>query len=237
MGILFDKWEKASKERKLDEMQHFLYIQKGLKESMANISHSLNCFDNWDELLSLKEDESADEKKLKRTKTYKHKCDTFKFYFDLFGIIFTLFHLIWVQAFIIILNALFSEIVDEFKLLANSTSKDFNFYEKIQIKSYRELTEVDVVKITSSIGIVFLRNYGFYCSSITFQLISCVYVFLLFLLFVFHKAQHLSENYTVLELLVLILSYIFLSFTVGCISTLSLKEYFSIYSGVYFEIQ
>ena len=45
----------------------------------------------------------------------------------------------------------------------------------------------------------------------------------------------MSENYTSLELIVLILSYIFLSFTVGCISTLSLKEYFSIYSGVYLK--
>ena len=187
MGILFDKCDKAYKERKLDEMKHFLFIQKGLKESMTNIGHSLNYFNNWDELLSLKEEESPEEKKLKRTKTLKsgyffHRC-----YFSLFGIIFSLLHLIGVQAFIIILNALFSEIVDEFKLWANSTPREYNFYEKIKIKSYRELPEIDVVMITSSIGIIFLRNYGFYCSNITFQLISCITVFLLFLFFDFHK--------------------------------------------------
>ena len=160
---------------------------------MVNIGHSLNYFDNWDELLSLKDDEQAEEKKLERTKTYKQNCNIVKFYFDLFGIIFCLLHLIGVQAFIIILNALFSEIVDEFKLLANSTQREYNFYEKIQIKSYRELPEIDVVMICSSIGIIFLRNYGFYCSSITFQLISCVLVFLLFLLFDFHKDQQIQK--------------------------------------------
>ena len=53
------------------------------------------------------------------------------------GWIFCLIQLIGVQAGIIILNALFNEIVDEFKFLASDSPKEYNFYEKIDITSYK----------------------------------------------------------------------------------------------------
>ena len=229
MGGILEKFEKSSKKRKLDEMQHFYAVKKGFKESMLNINQTLNDFENWDELLNL-EEESEEDKKLNRAKTVKNEYTKFsiKFIFDWIGTAFCLVHLIGVQASIIILNALFSEIVDEFKLWANNTPREYNFYEKIQIKSYRELPEIDVAMITSSIGIVILKNYGFYCCNITFQLTSSVLFFLLFLLFDFHTNEKLSKNYSRLELIVLILSYIFLSFSVGCFSTIALKEYYTI---------
>ena len=184
MGGILEKFEKSSKKRKLDEMQHFYAVKKGFKESMLNINQTLNDFENWDELLSL-EEESEEVKKITRSKTVKNEYTKFKFVFDWIGTAFCLVHLIGVQASIIILNALFSEIVDEFKLWANNTPRVYNFYEKIQIKSYRELPEIDVAMITSSIGIVILKNYGFYCCNITFQLTSSILFFLLFLLLIF----------------------------------------------------
>ena len=113
MGFLFDKCDKSYKKRKLDEMQHFLAIKKGLKESMININQTLNNFDNWDELLSLKE-ESPEDNKFQDSKEIKNEFEKTKTFFDFLGVLFCLSHLIGVQASIIILNALFNEIFDQF---------------------------------------------------------------------------------------------------------------------------
>ena len=56
---------------------------------------------------------------------------------------------------------------------------------------------------------------------------------LLFLLFDFHTDASLLENYTRLEIVILVLSYVFLSFLVGCSSTIGLKEFNDIYFGFY----
>ena len=87
--------------------------------------------------------------------------------------------------------------------------------------------------ITSSVGIVFLKNFEFVCCNITFQLSSLIWFLLLFLLFDFHTGAELLENYTRLEIVVLILSYIILSFLVGGSSTLALKEFADKYYLVY----
>ena len=232
MGIISKKCEKSYRERKRHEMQHYLDIQKGLRESMVNIQKTLNNIDNWDELLNLKE-ESLEDKQLMKSKTIKTNCYNCLCLFELIGIIFCIIHLIGVQASIIILNSLFSEIVEEFKLWLNNTPREYNFYKRLEINSYRELPEIDVAMITSSVGITLLKSYGFYCINITFQFISSLGFFLIFLLFDFHKDDKLSNNYTPLELLVLILSYIALSFTVGCFSTIAVKEYLHFCSKVF----
>ena len=87
--------------------------------------------------------------------------------------------------------------------------------------------------ITSSVGIIFLRNSGYICSNITFQFLSLIFFLLIFLLFDFHKDDELLENYTRLEIVVLVLSYVGLSFLVGCSSTISLKEFTDKYYNVY----
>ncbi len=50
----------------------------------------------------------------------------------------------------------------------NKTQREYNFYEHLEINSYKELPEIDVAMITSSLGIICLRCFGFYCSIITF---------------------------------------------------------------------
>ena len=233
MGSLNEKFKRAYEKRKSDEMKHFNDVKKGLRESMANINKTLDNIENWDELLNLK-DESLEEPKSTETNEMKEEFKKFKVHFDYFGVIFCILQLIGVQSSIIILNSLFSEIVEEFKLMANNTPRENNFYEKIEIKSYKEIPEIDVGMITSSFGIIFLKNYGFYCSNITFQLISSIWFFLLFLFFDFHSNDELLNNYSGLNLFILIISYVFLSILVGCSSTIALKEYFDLYSGVFF---
>ena len=85
----------------------------------------------------------------------------------------------------------------------------------------------------SSVGIIFLKNSGFYCSNITFQLLTLIWILLLFLLFDFHSGDKLLENYSRLEIVILLISYIGLSFLAGCSSTLALKEYTDKYYNVY----
>lgn len=155
------------------------------------------------------------------------------FFCLLSGILFCLSQLICVQLGIIILNALFNEIVDEFRLLAdNINKKEYNFYEKLEIASYKSIPEIDVGIFWSFIGIIFLKKYGFNWGNI-FQFFSLVGFILLFLLFDFQIDDKLSNNYTQMEFAVLIISYIFSSITVGASSMIALKQFSSLYFNFY----
>ena len=225
----------SEKQAKLNKIKYFNDIQKGLKESFFHFNKTLDHINNWDELINLKE-ESIEEITIKRTKTIKegYTCCK-KFLFLQCGVFFVIIQLIGVQASIIILNSLFNEIVDEFKLWFNNTPREYSFYENLEINSYRELPEIDVGMITSSVGIIFLKNSGFICSNITFQLSSSIWFLLLFLLFDFHTGVQLLENYTRLEIVILVLSYVILSFLVGCSSTIALKEFNDKNFGIYYK--
>ena len=61
-------------------------------------------------------------------------------------------------------------------------------------------------------------------------MISSSLFLLLFLLFDFNANDKMSDSYNIVESLILILSYIIVSITVGCSSTIALKEYFDIIS-------
>ena len=234
MGKILDMCEKSYKKRQLNEARNFQNIRKGLKKYMFNVDKTLDEIEDWEELISLKE-EPTENKKLMKTKTIKeeYKAPKKKNYYEYMGLIFCIFHLVGVQTSIIVLNSLFSEIVDEFELLINKTPREYSFYEYLEINSYKILPEIDVAMITSSVGIICLRSCGFYCSIITFQLISMVLFLLLFLFFDFHTGDELLNNYSQLDFTIIILSYIFLSITVGCFSTIALKEYFDMFSGVF----
>ena len=229
---LYEKFKKSQSKRKIQNYKHFLDARKGLKESMINFNHTFDIINNWDELMNIK-DESPEEIKLLRQKKIRNICQMQKDFCQIVGIIFCCSQLIGVQASIIILNALFDEIVEEFQLLINNTPRTNNFYEKLESKTYRELPEIDVGMITSSVGIIFSKNYGFICSNITFQLFSSICFFLFFLLFDFHKGEQLLENYTSLEIVTLIFIYIILSFLVGCSSTIALREYWDLSCYIY----
>ena len=113
----------SEKQAKLNKIKYFNDIQKGLKESFFHFNKTLDHINNWDELINLKE-ESIEEITIKRTKTIKegYTCCK-KFLFLQCGVFFVIIQLIGVQASIIILNSLFNEIVDEFKLWFNKTLK------------------------------------------------------------------------------------------------------------------
>ena len=105
----------------LNENKNFYDIKTGLKESMVNINKTLDDIKSWDELINLKE-ESIEDKIIKKTKTIKEGYSDCSFCLSIFcGIISVLFQLIIVQGCIIILNSVFVEIVDEFKLWLNNT--------------------------------------------------------------------------------------------------------------------
>ena len=149
------------------------------------------------------------------------------------GFLFLTIQLIGVQLGIIILNALFDEIVDEFRLSGNDiTKKEYNFYEKLEIASYKSIPEIDVGMFWSFLGLFALKKYGFNWSNI-FQVLSLIGFILLFLLFDFQTEDKLSTNYTKIECLVLLFSYTILSITVGASSTIALKQYFNIYLTFY----
>ena len=224
-----------SQEKKANDMNNFLDVHYGLKESIININQTLDEINNWEELLNLKE-ESIEDIRLKRTKTIKHEYSSLKkSFFILCGVFFCIIQLICVQSSIIILNSLFNEITDELKLWLNNTPRELNFYEILEKNTYRELPEINVAMITSSVGIICLKNFGFICSNISFQLSSSIWFLLLFLFFEFHTEAQLLENYTRLEILVLVLSYIVLSILVGNSSTIAIKEFADIYYDVYYK--
>ena len=153
-------------------------------------------------------------------------------FFFICGLLFCFCHLIGVQAGIIILNALFKEIIDEIKLSLNDTPRKYNFYENLEIASYKSVPEIDVGMTFCFLGTIFLKNYKYYMS-IIFQFFSLVSFILLFCLFDFHSGNELSSNYIQIEITVLIFSYIILSILVGATSIIGLKEFFNVYKNFY----
>ena len=169
-----------SKDTILEENKHFYDIKTGLKESMLSINKTLDDIKSWEELINLKE-ESLEDAVIKRTKTIKNSySDCCKDLCIFFGILSVIIQLITVQEYIIILNSLFDEIVEEFKLWFNNTQREHNFYELFEINSYKELPEIDVAMITSSLGIIFLKNSGYICSNITLIFIFSLFLFIIF---------------------------------------------------------
>ena len=101
-----------------------------------------------------------------------------KFFVQIIGRIFCLIHLIGIQTVII-----------------GNTHKKYDFYHNIEIISYKDFPEIDVIMIISSVGITLLKHSGFICSNIIFQLSSYVWLLLLFLLFDFNKKTQSSKYY------------------------------------------
>ena len=221
MEVLLKKCLDSSEKKRKEKENNFKNIQKGLLDSMNDFNETLEIVEDWDELMNLK-DESPQDKKIMRAKTIKEEYKKKKNDFEYFGIIFCLFQLMGVQESIIIVNAIFSELVAEFKLWALHSPREYNFYEKMEINSFRELPEIDVAMVTSSLGIIVLKSLGFKKSNSIFQLISAILLLLLLLLFHFHTGDKLLENYTRLELVILALSYIILSILVGGSSTIAI---------------
>ena len=156
-----------AKEKAEKENQQFSDVKDGLKNSIESIKQTLANIKDWDELMNLKE-ESIEYSIIKNTKKIKEDYSTCSLYiYIFFGAINCILQLICVQGCIIILNSLFDEIVEEFKLWFNNIQREHNFYELLEINSYKELPEIDVAMITSSVGIIVLKNSGYICSNIT----------------------------------------------------------------------
>ena len=67
------------------------------------------------------------------------------------------------------------------------------------------MPEIDVGMVTSTIGIIVLKEIGFKKTNSIFQLISSILFALLFTLFHFHTNDKLLQNYNRIEIFVLIL--------------------------------
>ena len=252
----------TEKQKSKEEKDYFNSLKIGLQKSIKDINDTIKDIKNYDELINLnsegidleelKEPEKEKRKnKLiqKQKKPYERPqykdfytfwsetCNEFsnskcclRFSF-ICGFIFCIIQLIGVQEGIIILNALFNEIVDEINLYRN-IPKEYNFYQKIEIASYKSIPDIDVGMFWSFVGIIVLKKYGFIWSTI-FQLLSLIGFILLFLLFDFHKNNKLSLEYTNIEITVLIISYFLLCISVGASSTIAIKQFYNLYTICY----
>ena len=248
----------TEKQKSKEEKDYFNSLKIGLQKSISDINDTIKDIKNYDELINLhsegiileeikepKKDKRKDKIIQKQKNPYERPqykdfytfwsetcnefynskcCFTFSF---ICGFIFCIIQLIGVQEGIIILNALFNEIVDEIKLTRN-IPKEYDFYQKIEIASYKSIPDIDVGMFWSFVGIIVLKKYGFICSNI-FQLLSLIGFLLLFLLFDFHKKNKLSVDYTNLEITVLIISYFLLCISVGASSTIAIKQFYNLY--------
>ena len=72
MGKILDMCDKSYKKRQLNEARNFQNIRRGLKKYMFNVDKTLDEIEDWEELISLKE-EPTENKKLMKTKTIKEE--------------------------------------------------------------------------------------------------------------------------------------------------------------------
>ena len=61
-----------------------------------------------------------------------------------------------------------------------SQINDLTFYQKLEINTYRELPEIDIGMVTSTLGILVLKEKGFKKTNSIFQLISSILITVLF---------------------------------------------------------
>ena len=213
------------KEKKYSEK-----VRKDLKNSLEKFRGILDDIENQDEFSNLKEETDKN-----KTDEIKKEIINHNYFYEFIGALFCLFHLIGIQEGIILINALFNEIVDEIDYSRKGIIRENNFYEFIEIVTYKEIPEIDVAMVTSSLGLFIFGKYGFNKSDTTFQVISLIIFIIIFLVFDFHTNDRLLESYNGSELGVLIVSYIALSILVGFSSTLALNQYWDLYSKVFFE--
>ena len=129
---------------------------------MVNFDKVLGDIKDWEEWMSIKE-VSLEEKKLKKSRTIKEGLKKKKDYFFMIGFIFCLFQLIGVQEGIIILNSLFSEIFDEFKLWLNGHLREFYFYQCLS--SGRFFHHLQKISREKTILFQYCLSYLFICYS------------------------------------------------------------------------
>ena len=215
-------------EEEIIKKKNFNNIKNNLLEYTSEMNTTVNDIEDWDELLNIK-DESPEEKEKIENSAIKKEYVNKLYLFQIFGVLFCIFQLISVQSSIIIISAIFNEIIDGILLYNYNTKKENNFYEYIEISSYKEIPEIDIGMVTTTIGIIFHKKFGYYCSNITFQLIVSIVLFLFVWMFDFHVKDQLLISYNLTELVVLCIVYIFLSIIVGFTSAIGLKEYYDLY--------
>ena len=135
MGCITIYLEKLKKKQS-NEKENFKDIKAKLNDSLKNVFETLKDINDWDTLFYPEEENGLKDEEFKLNKINKddpkynnisyfwlltpsEKCIESKGYIILFficGILFCFCQLIGVQAGIIILNALFKEIIDEIKL-------------------------------------------------------------------------------------------------------------------------
>ena len=206
-------------------------MKKGFISSMDNIKETMINIKDWDSLLKESNEGNITNQEPKEEKPSNGKG---KYIFCLIcGFIFCLLNFICVQIGLIIINAIFKEIIDELKLALNSIPRKYNFYENIEIVSYKSVPDIDVGMFFSFLGLTTMKKCEFILSYSIFQIMSICCFIVLFLLFDFHSRDELLKNYTKMEVTILIIFYILFCIFIGASSCLSLKEFFKVYKIYY----
>jgi len=221
-----------SEERSLKEKQikkkNFDEIKKNLLKHTSEMNAIVNDIEDWDELLNIKEESSDEKPKIENSNRENYyQCELF--FIHIFGFSFCILQLISVQSSIILIKAILNQIIEGILFHNLKKPRGNNFYEYIEISTYKEIPEIDVAMVTTTLGLFFHKKFGYYCSNITFHVIVSIILILFFLLFDFHLNDNLSKNYNPIELVVLCFIYIFLSIIVGCTSAIGLKEYYDLF--------
>lgn len=232
MGCICKCHEKCKNKymKKEDQAQKdFEKVKKEINESMINIHETLEGIKDWDSFFHSNEKIWFDDEKIKLNKididspkynkiSYlkllcSYNCEKIMesrcvlIFFFICGIFSCLIQLIGVQAGIIIINSIFKEIVDEIKLLSRDIPRKYNFYENLEISTYKTIPDLDVGMTFCFLGTLFLKNYNYYISNFL-HILATVGFILLFYLFDFHKGKEPLNNYSNIELTVLIFAYI-----------------------------
>lgn len=231
---LHDYCWKLYKDRKDKESNSFSKMKEGFTSSMDNIKTTMQNIEDWEELLNPIDD--SEEENINEQQSNEQKDSNIKGCYILsfiIGLFFCLINFIGVQIGLIVINAIFKEIIDELKLWLNKIPRHYNFYENIEIAAYKSVPEIDVGMFFSFLGLITLKKCEFIISNLIFHFLSMGCFIILFLLFDFHTGDELLSNYTKMETTILIVFYILLCIFIGASSFISLKEFFNVYKVYY----
>ena len=226
----YEKIEEINKFNNVIEERNFLmkFKNQRLINQLSNIKKNMKELENIDKAENLIQiEEEITKKEIKRNCSF-FCCGYNKylgFNFKVIGLLFVIFNLVGIYQLISLLNATEEELLFGIKSIlfeknrTNYTEIIVENYENYNVKNIPNF-DIELFFLTSIIGKLFLKRFGFRLSSIIFILINSIAIFLL-------SSFKFPENrYTFYQFLLLLLYYILFYISVGCISLFPHQIYF-----------
>ena len=213
---------------------------KALKSQFIEMNEKLENLENINDLQKLNtiKETMINNKSINidSIKTYCCCCEPntyLSFNFNCIGILFVIFNLIGVYQLINILNSTKEEMVFGIKSFLFAKNRTYYFpendyKEKYENYVFNNIPDFNLLFLSSIIGNLFLKGFGYRISSIIYMFINSIFIFIV-------RTFDFPNNYNFFKLILIIIYYVLLFLSIGSIALFSQQIYFDGLTKYYSE--